>query len=290
MIDARPDAGTIYVLVPVHDRRALTERFVRRLAAQTDQAFHLVLVDDGSRDGTADAVRAVLPSATVIRGKGNWWWAGSLEQARRWLERQPSSAGDLVLIANDDTTFEADFLASARAAMDDGARTLLLAQPHSEQTGLALPLGSTVDWAKLRFTPAARFEDVDVVPTRGLFLRRDDFHSLGGFHTVLLPHYLSDYEFTLRAMRRGFQLRTDPTVRLVMDESSTGIRQKDYRSGWGYLRSLLTIKATGNPIYWSTFVVLASPRRLLPANLLRIWRRFASGFVRAVRSRPATGG
>lgn len=232
-------------------------------------------------------VRSLLPSATVIRGTGSWWWAGSLQQARRWLERHPSSADDLVLIANDDTTFEPDFMASARAAMRGWARTLLLAQPYSEQTGLPLALGTKVDWAKLRFTPAERFEDVDVVPTRGLFLRRDDFHSLGGFHTVVLPHYLSDYEFTLRAVRRGFQLRTNPTVRLVMDESSTGIRQKDFRSGWAYLRSTLTIKATGNPIYWSSFVVLASPRRLVLSNLVRIWRRFASGFVKAVRSRPA---
>ena len=281
----RPEVGTIYVLMPVHNRRALTERFVRCLAAQADQAFHLVLVDDGSRDGTADAVLAVIPSATVIRGSGDWWWAGSLEHARRWLQRQPASADDLVLIANDDTTFEPDFLAAARTAMRGGARTLLLAQPYSEDTGLALALGANVDWARLRFTSAERFEDVDVVPTRGLFLRRDDFHSLGGFHTVLLPHYLSDYEFTLRALRRGFQLRTDPSVRLVMDESSTGIRQKDFRSGSAYLRSLLTIKATGNPLYWSSFVLLASPRRYLPVNLVRIWWRFAFGFVRALKPR-----
>lgn len=284
----RPQTGTIYVLVPVHNRRALTERFVRCLAEQTDQNAHLVLVDDGSRDGTADMVRSIIPSATVIRGTGHWWWAGSLEQARRWLIRQPATADDLVLIANDDTTFEPDFLASARAAMRPDERMLLLAQPYSKQTGLALPLGTHVDWRALKFRPAERPEDIGCFPTRGLFLRRDDFAALGGFHTVLLPHYLSDYEYTLRAARRGFRLVTDPSVRLVMDELSTGIRQRDLRSGWAYLRSALTIKATRNPIYWSTFVILASPRRLLLQNLFRVWRRFAGGFVRAVRSRPVS--
>jgi GT2 family glycosyltransferase len=279
-------AGTIYALVPVHNRRALTERFVRCLAEQTDQDVHLVLVDDGSRDGTADMVRSIIPSATVLQGTGHWWWAGSLQQARRWLLRQPSNPGDLVLIANDDTTFEPDFLASARAVMRPDVRMLLLAQPYSKQTGLGLAVGTHVDWKALKFRPAERPEDIGCFPTRGLFLRREDFHALGGFHTILLPHYLSDYEYTLRAARRGYALVSDPSVRLVMDETSTGIRERDLRSGWAYLRSVLTIKATRNPIYWSTFVLLASPRRLLLHNLFRVWRRFAGGFVRAVRSRP----
>jgi GT2 family glycosyltransferase len=222
----------------------------------------------------------------VIRGTGHWWWAGSLQQARQWLLHQPSSPGDLVLIANDDTTFEPDFLASARAAMRSNARMLLLSQPYSKQTGLALPIGTKVDWKILKFRATDRPEDIGCFPTRGLFLRREDLETLGRFHAVLLPHYLSDYEYTLRAARRGFRLVSDPSVRLVMDESSTGIRQRDRRSGWAYLRSALTIKATRNPIYWSTFVILASPRRLLMQNLFRVWWRFAGGFVRAVRSRP----
>jgi GT2 family glycosyltransferase len=279
-------AGTIYVLAPVHNRRALTERFARCLAAQTDRGFHLVLVDDGSTDGTADAVRSVLPDATIVEGKGDWWWAGSLEQARRWLLKRPVRPGDLVLIANDDTTFEPDFLAAARAALDGATKTLLLAQPYSAQTGERSGIGVEVNWRKLAFKPAFAPEDIDCFPTRGLFLHLEDFLALGGFHTILLPHYLSDYEFTIRAARRGFALKTDPAVRLVMDETATGIRILDMTSAGAYLRSVLTIKATKNPFYWSTFVLLASPRRHMLGNLVRVWRRFATGLADAARSRP----
>lgn len=289
MTDAvQPRTGTIYVLVPVHNRRELTERFVRCLVAQTDQDFHLVLVDDGSADGTAEMVRSLVSGATVIRGTGHWWWAGSLEQARRWLLRRPVAPNDLVLIANDDTTFEPDFLAAAREVMDREARILLLARPISAQTGQPAALGAMVDWRKLSFKPALNPDDVDVFPTRGLFLRLRDFLDLGRFHAVVLPHYLSDYEFTLRAARRGFTLLTDPSVRLVMDEATTGIRTKDYSSVGAYLRSLLTIKASANPVYWSTFVLLASPRRYLLGNLWRVWRRFGNGLVQAMRSSDVT--
>jgi GT2 family glycosyltransferase len=278
--------GTIYVLLPVHDRRALTEGFVRCLAAQTDQGFHLILVDDGSRDGTADAVRSIIPEATVLRGRGHWWWAGCLEQARRWLLHHVTRPGDIVLIANDDTTFEPDFLAAARSIIEREPRILLLAQQYSAQTGETTGFGSTIDWRKLSFKPAPTIEDSDVFPTRGLFLRLDDFLELGRFHTVLLPHYLSDYEFTLRAVRRGFALRSDPSVRLVMDEQTTGIRSLNLASPWAYLRSVLTIKATRNPIYWSTFVLLAAPRRYVLSSLWRIWRRFGSGLLKSARGRP----
>lgn len=285
---APPEAGTIYVLAPVHNRRALTERFVRCLAEQTDQGFHLVLVDDGSRDGTAEMVGSIIPAATILRGTGHWWWAGSLEQARRWLVRQPAAPGDLVLIANDDTTFARDFLASARRLMPTEEKTLLLAQPVSAQTGALTGIGVHINWRRLAFKPADDPGEIDCFPTRGLFLRRDDFLGLGRFHTILLPHYLSDYEFTLRAARRGFHLRTDPSVRLVTDEAATGIRTLDLSSAGAYLRSVMSIKATKNPIYWTTFVLLASPRRLLPRNLLQVWYRFVAGLIQAVRHSTPT--
>ena len=95
------------------------------------------------------------------------------------------------------------------------------------------------------------------------------------------------HEFTIRASRQGFELRTDPSVRLVMDESTTGTRQLDTRSPGAYVRSVLSIKATKNPLYWSTFVLLASPRLLIVPNLARVWRRFVGGLILAFRARPA---
>ena len=272
--------GTIYVLAPVHNRRALTERFARCLATQTDQAFHLVLVDDGSTDGTAETVLSILPSATVIRGTGDWWWAGSLERAREWLQRRPVRPDDLVLIANDDTAFGPEFLARARAVLASSPRTLLLAAPRGPD-GTPLPSGAVrVDWSSLSLEPATP-DRADCCPTRGLFLLASDFLGLGSFHTVLLPHYLSDYEFTLRASRQGYRFASDDSVWLEKNELATGIRARDLTSVRAYLRSVLTIKATKNPLYWSSFVLLAAPRRSVVRNLVRVWRRFAGGLLRA---------
>lgn len=78
----------IYILLPVHNRSAITEHFVNCLAAQTYRSYHLVLIDDGSTDGTADMVRAKIKEISVIKGDGNWWWAGSLQQGIDWLKKR----------------------------------------------------------------------------------------------------------------------------------------------------------------------------------------------------------
>ena len=278
--------GTMYVLLPVHNRRALTEGFIRCLTQQTDQDFHLVLIDDGSTDATAEMVASAIPTATIIRGSGSWWWAGSLQRGREWLLRRGVAPDDLVLIANDDTTFGPEFLARARGFMATAPATLLLAAPRSSEGGPIPAGGVRINWATLRLEPVDDPAAADCVPTRGLFLRATEFLELGAFHTMLLPHYLSDYEFTLRASRRGFRLMSDPSVWLEKNELATGIRQRDLTSVGAYLRSVLTIKATKNPVYWSSFVLLASPRRYLVQNLFRIWRRFAGGLLRAARLRP----
>jgi glycosyltransferase involved in cell wall biosynthesis len=78
----------IYILLPVHNRREITKVFIDCLEAQTWQNYHLVLIDDGSTDGTEQVVRERVENLTVIRGNGNWWWAGCLQQGFNFLKKR----------------------------------------------------------------------------------------------------------------------------------------------------------------------------------------------------------
>jgi GT2 family glycosyltransferase len=259
---------TIYVLLPVHNRRAVTERLIRCLRAQTYRDFHLVLIDDGSTDGTPEMVRSYLPDATVIRGNGNWWWGGSLDQGLRWLRGNAAvKQDDLVLMINDDTEFEGSFLESAAAVMHNRQRTLLLARLIDKESGRCLDAGIHADWSNLTFQVATTPEQVNCFSTRGLFVHARDVAQIGGFRPFLLPHYASDYEFTIRAHRKGFALITNPEVWLVEDSTKTGERSLTTSSLRQFLGSVFSKRYLGNPIYWSTFVILASPWRYVPRCL-----------------------
>ena len=266
--------GLIYLLLPVHNRRQVPEQFMSCLQRQTDRAFHLVLIDDGCSDGTAEMVRGTGVPLTVITGRGDWWWAGSLQQAYDWLQARPRAGGEIVLIMNDDTQFEPGFLAAGRAALARVPRALLLAQLYSGRTGEFLDAGSRADWRKLQFVPTRNPAEVDCFTTRGLFLRLTDFLGLGGFHPRLLPHYASDLEFTMRARRRGHRLVSDPAVRLWFDESTTGDRDPGAASLGEFLRRCFSKRFLQNPLYWTSFILLACPPAWILPNLFRVWYVF----------------
>jgi len=270
------DRPPILIILPVHNRRATTALFIRCLRAQTYANWHLLLIDDGSTDGTADMVRSEISKLTVLRGIGSWWWAGALHQGYRWLGAQPSHLDDLVLIINDDTEFEPDFLEKAVQVMKP--RSLLLAQLYN-QAGEFLETGVRWNWQRFDWQGIKETEGLNCLSTRGLFLWARDFREIGGFHPVLLPHYLSDYEFTMRAHRKGFALLSSPDVGLRYNEQLTGIRSQEGLSVVQYLKTSLSIKCTGNPVYWSSFVLLACPPRYVPANLATVWWRFLEPLI-----------
>lgn len=64
-------------------------------------------------------------------------------------------------------------------------------------------MGVYADLKKLTFRQAKTKDEINCLSTRGLFLRVKDFKKIGGFYPKLLPHYLSDYEFTIRAYKKS---------------------------------------------------------------------------------------
>lgn len=271
----------LYILLPVHNRRATTARFLACLKAQTYQHYHLLLIDDGSTDGTAELAREEIAALTVLHGSGDWWWAGSLQQGIHWLRQRKVAAEDVVLMINDDVTFEPSFLKQAVALLQTMPRTLLLARALSAQTGLPLVSGVEADLKKWQFRPTESADKINCLTTNGLFVRWGDLQQIGGFHPRLLPHYNADYEFTLRAHHKGFDLRVSPELPLTWDEKTTGFHHFQRMPFADFVRQYFSKKSLGNPLYHSAFVLLVSPRLWIPVHLIRIW----SGALLAVSRR-----
>ena len=94
----------IYILLPVFNRKNITEKIVKCLCKQSFQNYHLVLIDDGSTDGTAEMVQSYIKAEnlTVIRGTGDWWCFGSFQQGINWLKEKSPQLQDIILLINDD--------------------------------------------------------------------------------------------------------------------------------------------------------------------------------------------
>lgn len=261
----------IYILLPVHNRRAVTERFIDCLAAQTYTNYHLILIDDGSTDGTAEMVQARIKQVTLIKGRGDWWWAGSLQQGINWLKRHGVGDGDIVAFANDDITFDAEFLQKAADILERQNEALLLPYLRDEKTGLPQESGVEANLQKLTFRPAATPDKINCLPTRGLFMRMSDLRKIGKFHPRLLPHYLSDYEFTIRAHRKGLKLITSADIAIQLDRTQTGYRSLEHFGFIDFIKRFFSKRNVSNPIYWSTFILLTEPKSQIPGHLFRLW-------------------
>ena len=280
-------SGKVFILLPVHNRRAITERFIDSILLQTYTNYQLILIDDGSSDGTADMVRDKLPSRKleVIKGDGDWWWAGSLQQGINWLKNHDACSSDVVLMINDDVTFPRNFLRNGVAFIRKHPDTLLLSRYFDEQTGKVIESGVAADWSRLKFPVAACQEEINCLSTRGLFLTFDALLRMGRLHPFLLPHYCSDYEYTMRSGRRGLKMRTVQNVYLVPDFLATGVRDGVGGSLVDQLRTMFSKRCAYNPVYWTSFILLSCPVRWVLPNIVRVWVSAVKRLVRHLRFR-----
>ena len=261
-----------YILLPVHNRKEITRRFINCLCAQTNSNYHLILIDDGSTDGTAEMVRGLIDASqlTVIRGNGNLWWAGSLQQGINWLNKNTSDDVP-VLIINDDVSFAEDFLDVGLEVLNRNSNTLLLAKLVEPKTGDIQQSGVNADLSRFTFQIAENTECINCLSTRGLFLRLENINEIGSFYPKILPHYLSDYEFTIRAHRKGFSLYTSDEFYLTADEEQTGLHSLDEDNLLVFLKKYFSRRSAPNPIYRTVFIILACPAKYIPMLVVKTW-------------------
>ena len=91
------------VLITSHNRKPLTLRCLRALISQElppGMQAEIYLLDDGSQDGTSQAVAHAFPAVRILRGSGNLFWCRGMREAWRVAALEDP---DFYLLLNDDT-------------------------------------------------------------------------------------------------------------------------------------------------------------------------------------------
>jgi glycosyltransferase involved in cell wall biosynthesis len=133
-----PDVPAVSVLLPVYDAAGHAADVVRRLARQTFPDLELVVVDDGSTDGTADELAAAIagwPAARLIRFEQN----RGVAAARRRLLAE--ARGEYLWFIDWDDRWSDRFLetmhaACVRAAADIAVCAADRVTPEGRSTGV----------------------------------------------------------------------------------------------------------------------------------------------------------
>jgi GT2 family glycosyltransferase len=265
----------IYILLPVHNRKTITLECINCINKQTFNEIRIILIDDGSTDGTAEGVIEQFPNTHILKGEGNWWWGGSLHQGYKYINSIITNQDDIILILNDDTTFDKHYLENGMQIIKNNENTLVGSISFSKQSNELIDRGKKIDWKRYKIEDVVDDEKVECLSTRGIFIPVLIFKRIGGFHPYILPHYLSDYEYTIRAASKGYKLICDNNLYLIQNQETTGVHSlKEINQNIiAKIKLMLSKKYSQNPFFISVFILLRCPYRYKLINLLRIWMR-----------------
>lgn len=252
----------IIIILPVHNRREITRKFLECLNDQTYKNWHLIMVDDGCTDGTVEMAESIIKNITVLKGNGNLWWAGSLQMAYNYLKKNRIfSQDDIICIMNDDTLIKNDYLLTAADVFSKskGISIIVPSIAINNSNGEISSIGEWYDCKKMSFEHSNIIEKINCLSTWGLFIKFADFVQSGGFYPKLLPHYLSDFEYTFRQIKNGTKVISNEKLKITFFPEYSGFESPKMDNDFiSYIKTVFSYKNKSNPFHWIVFVFLTT--------------------------------
>lgn len=275
----------VFIVVPVHNRKAFTRACLISLQNQTWQQFRVVVVDDGSTDGTREMLAVEFPSVTVLRGDGNLFWTAAINLGIRYALAHGAAH---ILTLNNDTMAAPDFMEEMMrwSARKPGA--LLGALDLDIKTGEPNYGGELISatWGTYRHLLPRLPKDqrhgvheVSLLPGRGLLIPAKVFDALGLFAEKALPHYMADYDFTCMAKRKGFEVYCNYDARLYTYPEECGDHQiRKHKSLKNYYNHLFDIRGGGNLRNFTVYTFRNTALHLIPLHLIKGYAQRILGY------------
>jgi GT2 family glycosyltransferase/glycosyltransferase involved in cell wall biosynthesis len=210
---ARHDAAS--VVIPNWNGRDLLEKYLPPLveAMMDNPRNEIIVVDNGSTDGSADFVRTRFPSVKLLALPTNLGFGGGCNAGFR------AASNDIAILLNNDMRVDRDFLAPLLAPFADpavfGVSCQILfsdAAKKREESGLTQGW-----WQDGALRVRHRVDDLVTEPFPCFYpgggsaaIDRAKFSELGGFDELLRPFYGEDTDLGYLAWKRGWKVLYQP--------------------------------------------------------------------------------
>ncbi len=239
-VNVRPETLAASLVIPNWNGKELLERFLPswEAAIAGHPGSEIVIVDNGSSDGSADWIRANYPAVKLLALPENLGFGGGSNAGFR------AAKNDIVVLLNSDMRVEPDFLAPLLAGFTDETVFAVSCQiflgdkaKRREETGL------TEGWWQDGGLRVSHREDPAIDRLFPCFyggggscaFDRRKFLELGGFDELLAPFYLEDTDLGFLAWKRGWKALYQPAS--VVHHEHRGTIGKRFSSG--YIQSVL---------------------------------------------------
>jgi len=263
----------IWIIIAVHNRRDFTKVCLESLSGQSYKEFKIIVVDDGSKDGTAQMIQTQYPDVRILMGDGSLFWSKAtnlgVDEALQHAKNE-----DFILTLNNDVTVKADYLEKLMDSASRFPRALIgsIALNHKDNDDV-IDGGVEINWLTAKFKNLGKGKkyselvqknkwlySVDVLPGRGTLIPIEIFKKIGLYNDAQLPQYGADYEFSVRAKKAGYSLFINYEAIVISNPEATGLNNGARMLRWReYLKSFFSIRSPNNLYYRWHFSRLCCP-------------------------------
>lgn len=262
------EAEKICIVIPVHNRIDFTVGCIKSLMKQTVKGFEIVVVDDGSTDGTSETISKSFPEVTVLKGDGNLWWSGATNLAIKYALKNDFK---YIICLNNDTEVMPDYIEKMIYWAEKKPTALFDSMVYDISTGEPFYGGVKMDWRRgktellIDKIPKEEFHgliEVTHMNGWGLWIPAVVFDKIGLFDAKNFPQKAADNDFTLRANRAGFPLFCNCNAKLYnYTKEVTGAVYMQKFSFKNYYKHLTAIDGAANIIVLWRYIMRNCPRR-----------------------------
>jgi GT2 family glycosyltransferase len=256
----------ICIIMPVHNRVNFTIGCIKSLEKQTVTGFRIVVIDDGSIDGTSDVILKLFPEVVLLKGDGNLWWSKATNMGIKYALKNNFK---YIICLNNDTEVMSDYVEKMIYWAGQNPTALFSSMTYDITTGEPFYIGAKMDWKRAK-------EDnlIDIIskehfhgliesthlPGRGLWIPSIIFNQVGLFDDKNFPQRAADYDFTMRANRIGYPLYCNCDAKLysyVRENTGSIYTQKPSLNN--YYKHLTAINGGGNVIVKWRYIMKNCP-------------------------------
>lgn len=250
---------SVAIVTPIFNRIGNVARYFDSLKNINYKNFKIVMVDDGSNDGSSHLIKEHYPDAVLLLGDGNLWWAGATNMGMRWAF---SNGFEYILTFNDDQIGDVDFLTNLVLTAQTFPHAILSSHVFNLNDRITLHSpGIIVDTkiGKLRnvinYSEAQVYEpyEVDITPGYSILIPRSIISDVGYFDNIRFPQIFMEADYCFRVKHAGYKVIMVPNSKVwndLSDKKSDPIKSKNIlkRFNWFVLnkKSHLEIKQNFN--------------------------------------------
>jgi GT2 family glycosyltransferase len=259
----------VSIIIPVFNGLKFTKKCLAKLAKDILLAkgmgfiYDVVIVDDGSTDGSAEWIRENHPDVNIVSGDGSLWWSGGINRGVNYAIDKLKA--DYILwwnndILQDDVYFRnmSQLLRQCNAKVVYGSKIYYAEVPDRiwSYGGEFYPVKGNYHMLGTYHKDSSEFSkerEVDWFAGMGTIFPVEVYEKVGFLDEVNFPQYHGDSDYTYRCKLAGYKLMISPELRIWNITENTGNEHdnslkmlvytlNDIKSGYNLKKDLIFYK------------------------------------------------